>query len=151
DDQNADGGAADAAKTARQARASDDHRRDRIEFVAEAGARLRRIESSGKNDAGQSGEGGANGVDPDRVLAHLDAGEPRHFLASADRVEGAAGRAELKDDPGDDSDRDHHADRHRQEAEVANDGEIENQSGKLTICSPLVIMLATPRAIDIIA
>ena len=28
---------------------------------------------------------------------------------------------------------------------------LENQSGKPTICSPLVMMLAMPRAIDIIA
>ena len=43
------------------------------------------------------------------------------------------------------------ADSHGQKAEMADDREIGEPFGKPTICSPLVMMLARPRAIDIIA
>ena len=62
DDQHAERRAADAADAAGQARAADDDRRDRVELVADAGARLREVEARREDDARKSREQRAHSV-----------------------------------------------------------------------------------------
>ena len=110
--------------------AANHDRRDRVELVADAGARLSGVEAGREDHARKASGQRAERVDDQCRLAHVDAGEPRDLGAAADCIERPARRAVREDNPGDHDDRDHHRDRHGEEPEMADDREIGEPIGK---------------------
>ena len=79
DDQDADQRAADGPGAAGERRAADDHRRDRVELVAETARRLDRVQAGGEHDAGEARKQRGEDVDGDGDVLHVDAGEAELF------------------------------------------------------------------------
>ena len=82
------------------------------------------FEPGRKDHPREAGGQGAERIDDQRRLPHVDAGELRDLGATPDGIERASSRAESQHDPGDCDDYDHHRDRHGQKAEVTYDCQI---------------------------
>src|SRR4029077_13373735 len=86
DDECAYHSAEDRADAARERRPADDHRGNRVEFVAVAEGRLGRVDAGGKQYATESREQAAQHVDGGLPLDDVDAGEAGGFFIATERV-----------------------------------------------------------------
>ena len=124
DDEGADDGAEDRALATRQRGAPDDHRRDRVELIAEAERGLGRVDARADQDAGEAREQAGQRVDGDLPGLDVDARQADRLLVAAQRERVSAERGPVEDE-GRDDDGPEHDDRDVRDAEVARDVDPE--------------------------